>query len=155
MTYPEPPKDADNTLEPQRMEPPTSKVSQPFWDATREKKLLLQHCEACDRAVWYPRVLCPHCSADGLTWREASGHGTIYAVSVQYRPGTPQLKDRVPYAVVLVDLDEGVRIMSNVGGRADEIEVGQAVQAAWEPLTDGRHLVVFERSSSNETQSRA
>jgi uncharacterized OB-fold protein len=127
------------------MEPPISKVSTPFWDATREQRLVIQHCDDCGRAVWYPRVCCPFCSSIGLTWKQATGRGTIYAVSVQYRPGTPQLKDRVPYAVVLVDLDEGVRMMSNlVGGDPEQVEVGQTVRAAWEPLTDGRHLVVFE-----------
>lgn len=127
-----------------RMEPPTSKVSTPFWDATREQRLVLQHCESCDRSIWYPRTICPHCSSTDITWQPASGAGTIYAVSVQYRPGTPQMKDRVPYAVVLVDLDEGVRMMSNVvDAELDDIVVGARVQSAWEPLSDGRNLLVF------------
>jgi uncharacterized OB-fold protein len=132
-------------VEATRVEPPVSKVSTPYWDATREQRLLLQHCRACDRAIWYPRTLCPHCSSTDIEWREATGSGTVYAVSVQYRPGTPQLKDRVPYAVVLVDLDEGVRVMSNVMNTdPDRVGVGRRVRAAWEPLTDGRNLLVFE-----------
>ena len=137
--------ESSSDREPQRMEPPASKVSAPFWDATREQRLVLQHCSSCDQPIWYPRALCPTCAGTDLEWREASGRGTVHAVSVQYRAGTPQLKDRVPYAVVLVDLEEGPRLMSNVFGcDAEAVVVGQKVQAAWEPLSDGRHLLVFE-----------
>jgi len=66
-------------------------------------------------------------------------------VSVHFRPGVPELKDRTPYAVALVDLDEGVRMLSNVVNcEPDVVHVGQQVVASWEPLADGRHLVVFE-----------
>lgn len=142
--------DAPATDEPQRIEPPISRVSTPFWDATREKRLVLQHCTTCDRAVWFPRVACPHCSAPDLEWRDASGHGTVYAVSVQYRAAAAQLKDRVPYAVALIDLDAGVRMMSNVVGcHAESVAVGDAVKAAWEPLSDGRHLLIFEQADQS------
>ncbi len=129
----------------QRLEPPISRTAEPFWDATREKRLLLQHCPSCDRAVWFPRALCPHCANTGLQWRESEGRGLVYAVSVQYQAANPHMRDRVPYAVALVDLAEGVRVMSNVVGCGPEdVTVGMAVVAAWEPLSDGRHLLVFE-----------
>ena len=131
----------------ERQEPPISAVSEPFWDATRSKRLVIQHCTACDRAVWFPRVACPHCFSQDLVWTESKGEGTIYAVSVQYRPGNAQMRERVPYAVVLVDLAEGVRMMSNViGCDVDDVVVDKRVTAAWEPLSDGRHLLVFELS---------
>lgn len=128
--------------------PAMSRVSAPFWAATREQRLVLQHCSSCARAVWYPRVRCPHCASDALEWHEATGRGTVYAVSVQYRPGHPRLKERVPYAVVLVDLDEGVRLMSTVVGTDPEtVQIGQTVRAGWEPLDGGFHLLVFEPAS--------
>jgi uncharacterized OB-fold protein len=103
--------------------------------------------------VWYPRVLCPHCGATELEWREVDGAATVYAVSVQYRPGHPALADRVPYAVALVDLDAGVRMMTNVFGcPADEVAVGQRVRPNWEPLTDGRNLLVFEPEPRPQTE---
>lgn len=128
-----------------RFEPPVSRVSARFWEATRERRLELQHCAGCGRAVWFPRVLCPHCGSRHLDWREVGGSGTVYAVSVQYRAAHPGLAERVPYAVALVDLDAGVRMLSNVVGcDAEAVTVGQRVRAAWEPLSDGRNLVVFE-----------
>jgi len=128
-----------------RFEPPVSKVSEPFWEATREQRLVLQHCTGCGKAVWFPRVLCPHCGGRDLEWREVGGGGVVYAVSVQYKPAHPGLADRTPYAVALVDLDAGVRVMSNVFGcPAEDVTVGQRVTAAWEPLSDGRHLLIFQ-----------
>ena len=137
-----------------RLEPPISRVSEPYWDATRHKQLVLQRCRACDQFIWFPRVACPTCLQASLVWEPATGRGTVYAVSVQHAAGTPQMKDRVPFAVVLVDLDEGVRVMSNViGCEPDGVEIGMAVSADWEPLSDGRHLLVFrpvdERSDDN------
>src|SRR5207247_1661829 len=96
-----------------RLEPPTTETTAPFWDATRERRFLLQWCTACEAPVFYPRDVCPRCLGTALDWREASGRGTVYAVSVQHRAANPTMSERVPYAVALVDLEEGVRIMSN------------------------------------------
>jgi len=122
--------------------PEPTAVSAPFWDATRRRVLAMQRCDVCARLVWYPRFLCPHCGGSSLRWEELSGNGVVYAVSVHHRAPLPALADKVPYSVVLVDLDEGVRLMSNVFGRAPT--VGDPVAVAWVPLDDGRNLAVFE-----------
>jgi uncharacterized OB-fold protein len=122
--------------------PEPTAVSAPFWDATRRRELTMQRCESCDRLVWYPRFICPHCGGSSLRWERLSGHGVVYAVSVHHRAALPALADKVPYSVVLVDLDEGVRLMSNVFGPAPA--VGDPVTVAWVPLDDGRNLAVFE-----------
>lgn len=125
-----------------RTVPAPSAVSEPFWDATRRRRLAMQRCDACQRLIWYPRFACPHCGGPSLAWEELSGQGVVYAVSVHHRAPIPALAERAPYAVVLVDLDEGARIMSNVFGPTPA--VGDAVAVAWEPLQDGRNLPVFE-----------
>jgi len=128
-----------------RPQPPVSEVSAVFWEGTRSRRLLVQRCADCSTWVWYPRTACTACLCPELNWTEVSGRGTVYAVSVHHRPGVPELKDRTPYAVALVDLDEGVRMLSNVVNCApDAVHVGQRVIASWEPLDDGRNLVVFE-----------
>ncbi|HEY1740308.1 MAG TPA: OB-fold domain-containing protein [Acidimicrobiia bacterium] len=140
-----------------RFEPPTTDASDPFWAATREQRYVVQWCAACARPIFYPRDVCPAClSTDSLEWRESTGKGTVYAVSVQHRPANPTMADRVPYAVALVEVDAGdragdrdgatIRVMSNIVGTDPlTIEVGDAVSVAWEPLSDGRNLPVFER----------
>ncbi|WP_068186433.1 OB-fold domain-containing protein [Mycobacterium sp. UM_CSW] len=122
--------------------PEPSPASAPFWDATRRHELTVQRCESCARLVWYPRFVCPRCGGSSLVWEKLSGDGVVYAVSVHHRAALPALADKVPYSVVLVDLDEGVRMMSNVFGRPPA--VGDRVAVAWVPLADGRNLAVFE-----------
>ena len=123
--------------------PEPSAASAPFWEATRNRQLRMQRCGNCRELAWYPRFVCPNCGDFDLRWETLSGRGVIYAVSVHHRPALPALADRVPYSVVLVDLEEGARIMSNVFGPAPA--VGDAVTIAWVPLPDGRNLPSFER----------
>jgi uncharacterized OB-fold protein len=129
---------------PTRLEPPVNGTSAPFWDATRQRRLVLQWCTTCDAPVFYPRDNCPRCLDDALEWRPASGDGVVYAVSVHHLPGNPLMAGRVPYAVALVDLVEGVRMMTEiVGCDPDDVTVGMPVTITWEPLSDGRNLPQF------------
>jgi hypothetical protein len=128
-----------------RIEPPADPDLTEFWEATREQTLLIPHCRSCNRAFWYPRPICPHCLGNDLEWKPSAGTGEVHAVSVMHRPANPLMADKVPYAVVLVELSEDVRLMSNmVGVDATTVAVGQRVQLTWEPLSDGRHVWLFE-----------
>ena len=130
---------------PSRFQPPESVAGAPFWAGTRAERFLLPWCERCDRPHWFPREFCPFCLEPELAWREASGHGIVYAASVMPKPGNPFMAGRGPYAVALVDLAEGVRVCTEVGGLEPEaVTVGLAVTLAWEPLDDGRNLPVFQ-----------
>jgi len=130
--------------EPTRPEPPVSDVSQPFWDATRERRLLVQWCRACDRPVFYPREVCPTCLDADLEWRESAGTGTVHAMTIEHRPQNPQFAKRVPYAIALVDVAEGWRMLTNlVECDPLTVAVGTPVTVAWEPLSDGRNLPLF------------
>ena len=122
--------------------PEPSTVSAPFWAGTERHQLVMQRCGPCRRMVWYPRPVCPRCGQFSLRWEQLSGHGVVYAVSVHHRAAHPAFADRVPYSVVLVDLDEGARMMSNVFGPPPD--VGDAVSVAWTALGDGRSLPTFE-----------
>ena len=130
---------------PQRIEPPVTDVTEEFWEATKKGELLVQWCGACNAAIFYPREVCPQClSSESLEWRPSAGKGTVYAYSVQHRPANPTMADRVPYTVALVELDEGIRMMSNIIDCApDDVSVGMPVTVAWEDLSDGRKLPQF------------
>jgi uncharacterized protein len=131
------------TMTPVRLEPPASDAGQPFWDATREGRLELPWCTACDRPIWYPRAFCPACAGSDVDWRPASGRATVHAFTIEQAGQTRALEP--PYVVALVDLDEGVRIMTNiVGVPADEVAVGARVEVVWEALSDGRQLPLFK-----------
>ncbi len=126
------------------LEPRASDDAAPFWDATRRSELLLPWCVACARPFWFPRAICPRCLGDAIEWRTATGNGVVYAASVQHLPGPGRDAADGPYVVVLVDLEEGVRVMGNVMECApDAVTIGLAVRASWQPLSDGRQLLQF------------
>ena len=89
------------------------------------KEFVIQRCSDCSRAVFYPRVLCPHCASSALRWETPSGRGTIYSRTVVQRSADKG----GPYGVVLVDLEEGVRMMSTVIDRdPGDVAIGDEVQ---------------------------
>jgi uncharacterized OB-fold protein len=127
-----------------RLEPPASEEAAPFWEATRRGELVLPWCRECERPFWYPRATCPRCLSDAVEWRSAVGDGVVYAASVQHLPGPGRDVADGPYVVVLVDLDEGVRVTGNVLECAPAaVHIGMQVRAIWEPLSDGRQLLQF------------
>lgn len=137
-----------------RFEPPATEVSGPFWQATRERRLVMQWCRPCELVVFYPREICPTCLGYDLEWRDSPGSGTVYAFSVHHRTGSAEMADRTPYVVALVDLDEGARMMSNiVGCSPDDVAVGMGVRVTWEQLPDGRNLPLFEPSTGSHRDS--
>jgi uncharacterized OB-fold protein len=122
--------------------PPVDAVTQGWWDATRERRLVLQSCGACGAVQHYPRALCTSCGAtDQLGWREVSGNGTVDSFSVVHR-GLPGFE--APYVVARVRLAEGPILMTNlVDADVESWSCDDAVAVAWQPLSDGRHLPLF------------
>lgn len=127
-----------------RLEPRPSEASAAYWEATRDKRLVLQWCLDCNAPVHFPRVVCPGCLGSKFDYREASGRATVHAVVVEHRPPSP-FDDDQPYAVALVELDEGVRMVTNIVACPPmDVTPGMSVRVTWEALSDGRHLPLFE-----------
>lgn len=109
--------------------------TKPFWEATKNKQLTYQKCDACGTVVFYPRRHCTGCTSGHLSWHTASGKGTIYSYSVVRQSYHPFYRDKTPYAVAWIDLDEGPRLLSNVVAVNDpqnDIRIGQKVEVEWE-----------------------
>ena len=128
-----------------RIEPAPTPLSEPFWEATRADTLKAQRCDSCQMFVWYPRDFCPECLGADLTWVQLQGTGTIYSFNVMRKPGNPMMGDEVPYVVALVDLDEGIRMTTNiVGVDPESVSCDQRVVVDWSvELEDGRKLPTF------------
>lgn len=106
--------------------------NQRFYDATAKGTLLIGKCLACGEVHYYPRVICPHCGADGAEWVAAKGTGTIYSYSTLHR-GAP-----VPYTIAYVTLDEGVSMMTNLTGFAPgSLKIGQRVRVVFHEADGG------------------
>jgi uncharacterized protein len=123
----------------------------PFWAAAREERLVIQRCADCGTLRYYPRRQCPVCWSDTCEWVQASGRGTIYTWSIVRRAPSPGFQDIVPYAVALIDLDEGVRVLSRlVDSALEEVRIGASVQVRFEVLDNEVTLPLFTLTDAGE-----
>lgn len=116
----------------------------PYWDALRQRKVVLPRCKACSLA-WYPLgPACPNCFATDFEWSPMSGKGVLHNYVVYHKAFAPWLEKRLPYAVVQVELDEGPRLTTNLIDCAlDKIKIGMRVDAAFEDITADITLLQF------------
>lgn len=118
--------------------PQPDEISEPFWAACREGRLVLQRCADCATFQHPPEFLCHHCRSENLTWQEVAQTGTVYtAVNVTHQvfPGTENL---LPYNIVLVEVDgAGIRVFGNVLGAAyEDIKIGAPVDLMFDPVSE-------------------
>lgn len=125
-----------------RIEPTPTPLSEPYWEGCRAGELRLQQCAGCQRHQFYPRLMCSRCGSRDLSWQRASGRGTVASFTV-IRRGVSDAYP-APYVVALIDLQEGVRMMSTlVGVDPDAVRVGDPVQVEFETLSEAIALPVF------------
>lgn len=109
-----------------------SRDTKKFWDGAEKGELLIKHCQ-CGVFVHPSRVSCPRCSSMKLEWTRASGRGEVYTFSVIYHPYIPDLKDKVPYVIALVRLDEGVYFYTTiVGCEPNQVRIGTRVEVTFD-----------------------
>jgi uncharacterized protein len=117
--------------------------SRPYWEGLSRGELLIQRCEACSRFVFYPRSLCPHCSSDQLSWVRASGNARIYSYTVAHQAFGP-FADKVPFVVAIVELEEGVRMLTRIiGAPREQVQIGAPVRVTFEAIDEGVTLPYF------------
>lgn len=118
-----------------------SALTEPYWEATRDKRGLVQWCDGCDTGISWPRAACPGClTGEHLRRRPSGGHRVRHQRDAP-AGGDPMMADRVPDVIAPVDLDDGIPSATNVVGcDPHDVMVGTAVRLAWEPLGDGRNL---------------
>lgn len=115
----------------------------PFWEATREHRLLVHRCGRCGRSYW-PATCCVEHGGDAMEWVPASGRGTLHTWTVYHHAYTPEFADRVPYVVAVVRLDEGPFMHTGIAGcDPDALTVGMPVEVAFEDRDDGTALPHF------------
>jgi len=111
-------------------------VTGEFWDAARQHRLLIQRCQDCGANQFFPQSFCRKCLSDHMEWLEASGKGVIYTYTVVHRPPTQTFEEDVPYTVALVELDEGVRMMSTIIGiDPQDVRVNMPVGVVFEEIS--------------------
>ena len=113
-----------------------------FWDAAAERRLVAQRCTGCGTLRHPPRPMCPHCGSLAIEAAQLSGRGTLYSYAVLHHPQHPDFG--YPVLAALVDLDEGIRLVSNLTGvEPVGVEIGMRLEVAFAPTAGDRSVPVF------------
>lgn len=119
----------------QRPRPDTRNAGLAYWKAASEGRFVLPSCVPCGKPFWHPRPHCPFCGSDQVEWKAASGRGSIHTYTVVRQSAHPWFRERVPYVVAMIELDEGPLVMSNVVECDPEaVRIGLRVRVTFERL---------------------
>ena len=131
-------------MEDQRPLPILTRENGPYWKAAAEGRLVMPLCKECDEVFYPVAPVCPACVSDRLGWRQVSGRGTVSSWIVYHQAFFPFFKNRLPYAVVQVELDEGPRMSANLfGADPADIRIGMRVETTFERVNDDVTLPQF------------
>lgn len=118
-----------------------------FWRGLKDGRLLLQHCRRCRHVQYYQQAACRACGSEELEHRAASGRGKVHSFSVVHRAPGPAFKADVPYAVLLVELAEGPRMISTfTGGKAEDVTFDMDVALAFDEVSEEITLPRFRKA---------
>lgn len=117
--------------------------SRPFWEGLQKHELWIQQCAVCHQHIFYPRSICPHCFSEDLVWKQSSGCGTIYSYTVVHQAFGP-FADETPYVVALIELDEGVRMMTRMVAAPEDVRIDLRVVVTFTDLAEDLTLPYFQ-----------
>jgi uncharacterized protein len=111
--------------------------SEAFWKGTKEGQLLIQECKQCGSKIFYPRKYCPDCWSSELSWSRASGKAKVFSYSITHAGVEEHFYEDLPFVLALVDLEEGVRMMTNiVGCPPEEVAIGMDIEVVFDHVTE-------------------
>jgi uncharacterized protein len=130
--------------------PRVDEESRPFWEACARHELYVQKCRTCGTVFYYPRSFCPEDLSADLEWLRCSGKGTIYTFTITRQNQSAGFRDKVPYVMAYVELEEGVRMLTNiVGCTPEEVKIGMPVEVTFNDATPELSFPLF-RPAKNE-----
>ncbi len=118
-------------------------LNKPFWEAARQKRLVLQYCSECGDTRFPPAPVCPQCLSLEQNWKDASGRGTLQSWVEFHRAYWDGYRDDLPYQVCLVQLEEGPLLVSNLVGDPSKARLGAPVHVVFDAVTDAFTLPKF------------
>ena len=114
-----------------------------WWAGLRRHELLVQDCPRCNKRIFPPQPMCPHCRSTERSWHRLSPRGTVYSWVVVRRPSHPWFADKVPYPVVLVEMEEGFRFIGSIDCAPEVLREGLCVEAGFEDVNEQVTLLRF------------
>jgi uncharacterized OB-fold protein len=122
---------------------PTAETK-PFWDYCKQHELRMQKCTQCGHIRSYGSGICPQCSSTDNEWVKFSGKGKVYSFSIVHYVYNKAFANDVPYAVASIELEHGVRMLSNIiGCKMEDITVDMPVEVVFEDITEEYTLPKF------------
>ena len=119
-----------------------------FYEYCKKHELRFQRCTGCDTWRHVPRDMCAKCGSFNWEWAQSSGKGTLFSWTTVMQPMLPQFADRVPYSPVVIEMDEGVRILSElVDVPNEELRLGLPVEVAFDDVTPEVTLPKFRKAA--------
>jgi uncharacterized OB-fold protein len=129
----------------QKPVPIPDEASQPFFDGAREHHLMLQQCTTCGEMMWPVKSRCDNCLNPTITWVQASGKGTLYSFALMHQVYHPGFVSEVPYNVAEVDLEEGLRVISNIVGCSNaDLRISMPLEVTFEDISEAVTLPKFK-----------
>jgi uncharacterized OB-fold protein len=124
--------------------PRIDEESRGYWEALQRHELYFQRCRDCGAKRFYPRAVCPVCLSSSTEWVRASGRGTVYTFTVTFQNQAPGFREELPYVLAVVELAEGIRMITNiVGGAPSEMRIGMPVEVVFDDVTPEVTLAKF------------
>lgn len=120
--------------------------TQHYWDGAKAGELRLQRCKDCSKTYFPPRPFCPECASRSVEVIKASGKGKLYSYIINHRPA-PGFEEDGLYAIAVVELDEGPRLMSNIVDceqTPEALQLDMALEVTFEKINDDITLPKFK-----------
>ena len=131
----------------QRPLPEITELTAPFWAALRERRIVVQRCGGCGTYRFPPEHGCAACGSLEATWTPVSGRATLWSWTIAHPPLLPYFAERAPWPVVIVQLEEGPRMVSNlIDVPVEQYAFGLPLVADYEDIEEDVTLVVFRRA---------
>lgn len=135
---------ADEKRKTKRPVPRVDEESRPFWEACARHELYIQKCKNCGTVFYYPRGFCPEDLSADFEWVKCSGRGKVYTYTVTRQNQSSGFRDKVPYVMAYVELEEGIRMLTNiVDCDPKDVAVGMSVEVTFEDVTPDISIPLF------------
>lgn len=127
--------------------PNITELNRPFWEAARAGQLKMQKCTSCGYIRFPIQPVCTKCLSDGAEWTALSGRGEVFSKIIYHRAFNKVFNDKIPYNVVMIQLEEGPRMFSNIVDTVEDFKIGDPVEVVFDAVTDEVSIPKFRIAS--------
>lgn len=118
--------------------------SKTYWEGCKRHELLIQRCKECGKYRFEPRIICPNCTSMDTEWTKAGGKGKVWSFGVCHQLYDPAWKEDIPYVIGVIELEEGVKMVSNIiDCKPEDVKIGMKVEVIFEDVTEEITLPKF------------